>query len=132
MDGRTDLPTDTARCRVACPRLKTGKPRGRPRKTEDPELEKKRETDRRHYRRKKGQNEEEEENEQFDQGESGASSKDGTTEDDNPGVRIGAGRPRSVTEDEAARKRQEWNKRYYESRKNRPLKVKLPLVSNTF
>ena len=24
-DGRTDLPTDTARCRVACPRLKSGR-----------------------------------------------------------------------------------------------------------
>ena len=52
---------------------KTGKPRGRPRKTEDDGLQKKREKDRRHYQRKKGvQGDEEEENEREGQGAAGA------------------------------------------------------------
>ena len=54
---------------------KTGKPRGRPRKTEDVDdgRKKKRERDRRHYQRKKGvQGDEEEENEREGQGAAGA------------------------------------------------------------
>ena len=102
---------------------KTGKPRGRPRKAEDAGLKKKRESDRRRYQRKKGRVEEEEENEPSDQW------ADVTSDDENV-MTSGRGRPKSVTDDEAKRKRQERNQRYYESKKTRILKVKLPLVSN--
>ena len=107
---------------------KTGKPKGRPRKAEDDSeedarLKKKRERDRRYYQSKKGQVEEEEENEPSDQW------ADVTTDDKNL-MTDGRGRPKSVTDDESALKRQERNKRYYESKKTRILKVKLPLVSN--
>ena len=52
----------------------TGKPRGRPRKTDDDDgRKKKRERDRRHYQRKKGvQGDEEEGNEREGQGAAGA------------------------------------------------------------
>ena len=64
--------------------------------------------------RKKGRVEEEEENEPSDQW------ADAFTDDRNV-MKSGRWRPKSVQNDEAARKRQERNKRYYESKKTRIL-----------
>ena len=99
----------------------TGKPRGRPRKLEDDaKLQKRRERNRRAYWNKKECSlGEEEELGQNDQEASGAV---------HPGVMNG--RPRSDTDDETKLKKQERNKRYYEKKKERILKVKIPLVRN--
>ena len=88
---------------------------------------KKRERDRRHYQRKKGvQGDEEEENEREGQGAAGATFDGGTSDEEI--LEVANGRPRNVTDDVRAQKRQEQNKRYYESKKNRVLKVKWPQV----
>ena len=99
----------------------TGKPRGRPRKLEDDaKLQKRRERNRRAYWNKKECSlGEEEELGRNDQEASGAV---------HPGVMNG--RPRSETDDETKLKKQERNKRYYEKKKERILKVKIPLVRN--
>ena len=44
---------------------------------------------------------------------------------------VSVGRPKSETDDDAKLKRREENARYYEKKKNRTLKVKIPKVGRT-